>query len=217
MWRYDEWVRKASQFFEAPKSLHGEFDCRFSALPSLDEEAVSSLDRQLRIKMPSGIREFLLVGAGGLSYSMHFHPNDEGLKIMEELFWHERALVSSLELCVASEFADYQVCCIEWTSTWPESQSKLFWHELFPFAYISTGDSIGMEPPQTGGSSIYYMNHDGEENMPKIADSFEEYLELMQELCFLNFYQWHNFMDPKTNKIRRDEKLRKLHQLFGVT
>src|SRR5262249_12325131 len=152
--------------------------------------------------------------SAGVALKYHWYPEGEHAARLERLFGAaKRYVYGVVALCRVSDFAENQRQGLEWAQPWGNSAERRAWVSSFPFSALRSGDFIGIDTSSCE-SPVWFLDHDGEGGSHLLADSFDQFLARMNELCYIEPWFWELFVDPTTPTSTERSKVQLLRDLF---
>lgn len=182
-------------FSEQITTLNGEFEDSICQ-PVASEQQVQTIEQQLGLALPTGLRDFFLHATSKISWRWFLPENNEQWlpEIFREIFSGQLS-VDLLELVALEQMRQ------EWIKEvfyHLDDEYDRIWQQKLVFMEVGNGDFLAIELADEHQGKVVYLSHDGDEMHGRyLADNFQDYLLRMSKLGFVGAecWQWFCFLE----------------------
>jgi hypothetical protein len=207
---FSAWIQGCSNFLARLGTAPGHWTSRFSSKPPLLKRQADEIDRTLRHRMPSSVREFVLTACGGCRLHYVWETEDDAARqSLNQICEGETTVYGRADLLDVSKFVEWQEDCAGMLDLaigdFPEEAG--FWNSAFPVARMDNGDFLGLDLRKgTEDPPVVYLSHDSESR--RIANSLAEFLTCWEGLRYIGPESWmlKPFCDRRSGLLRSDTR-----------
>lgn len=215
---YVAWVRRLQEFLRKMDRSGPKLHVTWEVQPPASESIVREVEERLGFPVPHVLRQFAAEASAGVRFSYGAVYGKRGTI-------GERGICGGAVLCDLSGYERGLRALGGWVSTWQEMDDSpsdaALARGAFPFLWVPNADCLGLlrnSQGPTGERKVVYLAHDGGGASRVLADSFDEFLETWEDLCYidiLHVLDW--FVYEGTGFITAEpRRVRELRQLLNV-